>query len=139
MARFLAMGLPMMPSPINPIGAPSKSAIKLLPLPVSWRPEPHVSQPREGGLGGVPRPVFETHPAIVSGIVQRLQDEGIVDLPGPGLVASGTVGDLHVTDQVDSGGDRGSQIPAHSLSVVDVVLQQEIGMPSLFNDSKPRL
>src|SRR5215208_2428988 len=106
MARFLAMGFPMMPSPMNPIGAPSKSAMPPLPLPVSWCPEPHVSQPREGGLGGVPWPVFETHPAIVSGIVQRLQHKGIVDLPGPGLVAGGTVGDLHVTDQVDPGGDR---------------------------------
>src|SRR5215212_2480359 len=138
LARFLAMGLPMMPSPINPIGAPSKSAIKPLPLSVSWCPVPHIGQPRERRLGGVPGPVFETHPTIVSGIIQRLQYKGIVNLPGPGLVAGGTVGDLHVTDQVNPGGDCGGQIPTHALRMIDVVLQQEIGVPGSFDDSKPQ-
>src|SRR5687768_8739683 len=123
LARFLAMGLPMMPSPMKPIGAPSKSAMPPLPLSMSWCPVPHISQPRERRLGSVPRSVFETHPAIVSGIIQRLQHKGIVDLPGPGLVSGGTVGNLHVTDQVNPGGDRGREIPTHALSVIDVVLQ----------------
>src|SRR4029453_15942977 len=34
--------------------------------------------------------------------------------------------------------DRGRQIPTHALRVIDVVLQQEIGMPGSFDDSKPR-
>src|SRR5215212_4736070 len=139
LARFLAMGLPMMPSPIKPIGAPSKSAMSPLPLSVSWCPVPHISQPFERRLGGVPRPVFETHPAIVSGIIQRLQHKGIVDLTGPGFVSGGTVGDLHMPDQVNSVGNRGGEISTHALSVIDIVLQQEIGMPGSFDDRKPQL
>src|SRR5215213_8223134 len=110
----------MMPSPMNPIGAPAKSAIPPLPLSAHVRPVPHVGQPPERRLGGVPGPVFETHPAVVSSIIQRLEDKGIVDLTGPGLVSCGTVGDLNVPDQVDPGCDRGRKIPAHALSVIDV-------------------
>src|SRR5215208_6637479 len=120
----------MMPSPMNPIGVPSNSAIPHLPLFVSLRPVPHIRHPRERRFGRVPRPIFETYPAIVSGIIQRLEHKGIVDLPGPGLVAGGTVRNLHMTDQVNPGGDRSREIPAHALSVIDVVLHQEIGMRS---------
>src|SRR5215203_3746550 len=128
----------MMPSPINPIGVPSKSAIT--PLPSSSRrcPVAHVRQPSEGLRAGVPWPVFETHPAIVSGVIQCLQHEGIVNLSGPGLVSRGTVGYLYVADQVDAGGDRRRQISAHALGVIDVVLQQDIGMRSSPNDGKSR-
>src|SRR5215204_1236619 len=138
LARFLAIGLPMMPSPMNPIGAPSKSAITPLPSSLRRCPVPHFRQPSERLFGRVPRPVFQTHPTIVSGIIQRLQHKWIVNLAGPGLVSRGTVGDLHVADQVDVGGDRRRQISAHALGVIDVVLQQEIGMRNSLNDGKSR-
>src|SRR5215213_633620 len=123
LARFLAIGLPMMPRPMNPIGAPSKSAITPLPSSLRRCPVPHIRQPSERCLGGMAGPVLQAHPAIVSSLIQRLQHEGIVDLPGPGLVSCGTVRDLHVADQGDAGGDRRRQISAHALRVIDVVLQ----------------
>src|SRR3954464_5504924 len=106
LARFLAIGFPIVPSTVNPIGAPSKSAIAPLP---SFSPRsrvPHLRQPSERRLSCVPRSVFEPHPTVVSSVIQRLQHKGIVDLSGPGLVSRRTVRDLHVADQVDPGGDR---------------------------------
>src|SRR5918993_5883512 len=133
------MGLPMMPRPMNPIGAPSKSAIK--PLLSSWCrcPVAHFRQPSQRCLSRVSRPVFQTYPAVVCGIIQRLQHKRIVDLAGPGLVSRGTVGDLYVADKVDPGCDCRRQISAHALGVIDVVLQQQVGMRGSLDDGKPRL
>src|SRR5215217_658357 len=136
-ARFLAIGLPMMPRPMNPIGAPSKSAITPLLSSLRRCPVPHFRQPCERRLSGVPRAVFETHPAVIPGIIQGLQHEGIVDFPGAGFVSRGAVGDLHVSDQVDAGSDRRREISAHALSVIDVILQPEIRVSGPLDHGKP--
>src|SRR3954447_23417742 len=106
LARFLAIGLPMIPTPIKPVVAPSKTSITPLPSFSRRSTVPHLRQPSERRLSCVPRSVFETYPTVVFSVIQRLQHKGIVDLSGPGLVSRRTVRDLHVADQVDPGGDR---------------------------------
>src|SRR5262249_29556623 len=119
--RLRAIGFPMIPSPMNP----TRSAIPLRSLPTcqpSGRarpagaprgllPEPPRLEPAERGLGARAGPVLEAHPAVVAGLVERLQHEWIVDLAGARLVARRAVRDLDVPDPVKLCPDRRRQVP----------------------------
>src|SRR6266403_295211 len=72
------------------------------------------------------RLVFAADPAAISDLVKMSKKEGIVDLSCAGFVASGIVGQLHVSDTSKMLSQRWRDIALHHLHVVDVILNEEI-------------
>src|SRR6185312_13469494 len=83
-------------------------------------------QPAQRLLGSRRRFVLAANPAHVSHSVERVEDEGIVDLTGTRLVAGRSVSHLHVTDAAGMLAQRRREIPLHALHVIDVVLDLEV-------------
>src|SRR5450830_1644558 len=88
-------------------------------------------EPAKACFGGGQRLVFAANPTRITDAVQMLEQEAVVDLTGPRLVAARVVGQLDVVDftQVRSHGP--SQVTFHDLHVVDVVLQEQVGAAHL--------
>ena len=82
--------------------------------------------PAEAGVGLGLRLVFGADVAFVAFFIEQLEQEGVVDFAGAGLVATGVVGDLHVRDARQVGLDGRAQIALHDLHVINVVLQVQI-------------
>src|SRR5712692_1429875 len=68
------------------------------------------------------RPVLERRGSLepIAQLVDRLEHVAIVNLARAGLVASGDVADVKMSDAVDIRADVFDQIPFHDLDVVDV-------------------
>src|SRR6187402_594586 len=104
------MGLPMMPSPMNP------TFMSLLLSEVRLDPAEPV---RGRGFGFV----LAADPAVVANPLEELEQEWIVDLARTRLVAPGIVRELQVPNLGEVPLDRGGQVALHDLHVIDVVLQ----------------
>src|SRR5215813_8848513 len=77
------------------------------------------SQPFDRIAGG---PVFAADPALITKLVDVLEQERIVDLAGARLMAPRGIGKLHVTDLGEMLFDGGREIAFLDLHVIDVVL-----------------
>src|SRR5688572_8673237 len=98
---------------------------------LSLQPRLH---PAEPALGGGLRLVLAADPAFVSDAVDVPEEKIVVDLARSRLVTPRVVGELHVRDLREVLFDRPREIAFHDLHVVDVVLQEEIVRPDLFDD-----
>src|SRR5208337_2269326 len=102
------MGRPMIPRPMNPIllmclaptsGRMGSSRLPGLPFGLIGS-EPAQAHHRRGR-----RLVFAADPTAVTEFVDAAEQERVVDLAGPGLMAAGIVGELDVADAVELGLD----------------------------------
>src|SRR5688572_5517762 len=85
-----------------------------------------VAGPREAFVGTARRLVLAADPAGVADAVEMLEQEGIVDLAGAGLVPAGIVGKLQMRDAREVFLDGARKIAFHDLHVIDVVLKEEV-------------
>ena len=63
------------------------------------------------------------------------EQEVEVDLARARLVSAGVVGDLHVADPIEVGRHGARQVSLHDLHVVDVVLEEDVGVADPFGDA----
>src|ERR1700730_12123331 len=90
--------------------------------------------PPEAFGGGRLRLVFAADPAAISDPVEMSKQEGIVDLPGAGLVAAGIVGQLHMGNAAKAVLQRWRDITLHHLHVIDVILNEQIVRSDIGDD-----
>src|SRR6185437_4739159 len=112
--RWAAIGRPMVPRPIKPISIISTPLRRFCLCIGRQRGVPAEALGRRG-----PRLVFAPDPATITNSVEMPEQEGIVDLAGPRLVAAGIVGKLDMGDvgQMFLQGPR--DVALHHLHVVD--------------------
>jgi hypothetical protein len=70
--------------------------------------------------------VFASDRAAITEFIDATEEEWVVDLAGPGLVATGVVGELDMADAVKFGLDGPGNIALHYLRMVDIVLEADI-------------
>src|SRR4029078_1524069 len=90
--------------------------------------------PTEAFNGRRPRLVFAPDPATITNSVEMTEQEGVVDLAGPRLVAAGVVGELDMGDVGQVLLQASGNITFHYLHVVDVVLHEQIARAYVRNE-----
>src|SRR5262245_22585402 len=113
-----AMGVPIMPSPMNPTFMCETSV--LCPGKRSFEP----TEPLDRSSL---RAIFATNPSRVADAVEMAEQEGIIDLAGARLVASRIVGKLDMTNARQKLLSRCCEFSLHALHMIKVVLQLDIG------------
>src|SRR4051794_5214230 len=82
--------------------------------------------PAKPGRGRGLRFVFAADPAFVPVAIEGLEEEGVVDLSGARLLATGVVRDLDVHDPVLQAAVGRQQLSIHALLMVEVELEKRI-------------
>src|SRR5262249_53625930 len=80
------------------------------------------------------RLVFAADPARVPVPVELIEPERIIDLSSTRLVSPRIVGNLNVRDAVLQPPEGAGQLSAHSLLMIEVILQKEIARPDLAHE-----
>ena len=70
--------------------------------------------------------VLAADPAAITKFIDAAEEERVVDLAGPGLVATGIVGELDMADAVELDLDGAGNIALHYLRMVDIVLEADV-------------
>src|SRR6266851_9479736 len=83
------------------------------------------------------RTVLAADPAGIAELVQKIVEEGIVDLADIGLVAARRAGDLDVADARHQLLGALGEIALHDLAVIEVELQPRIVARDLVEDGDP--
>src|SRR5688572_14089835 len=108
----------MIPSPMNPI-------VSAMLAPPSGL-QSVVLSPSERRARVALGLVLEAYPALVPGVVDVLEHERVVDLPGARLMAPRVVGYLHVLDPLEQFVEALAEVPLHLLRVVEVELEAHV-------------
>src|SRR5215211_1325587 len=97
--RLRAMGLPMIPSPTKPTFSAISLLLKLEVFDARVAAAHPFRDPREAVLGSVRGGVIlQAHVPVVADLLERAEDEGVVDLARTRLPAARRVRHLHVPD-----------------------------------------
>src|SRR4029079_9180038 len=92
--------------------------------------------PTEALYGRRPRLVFAPDPAAITNSVEMAEQEGIVDLARPRLIAAGVVGELDMGDAGEVPWQASRDAALHDLHVVDVVLHEQVARTYVCNELK---
>src|SRR5258706_1456453 len=90
----------------------------LIRLSILWLCVDHLFRvPPKAFNGGFPRLVFAPNPAAVSNLIKISKQKGIVDLAGPGFVATRIISDLNLCDTSEVLLQRWRHVTFHQLHV----------------------